>query len=149
MASGSEWFGRAPFPSPKPAPLDVLRSMFPAARWISQRSAEPAANGETMVGLHNRCSQAISTIIDAANAERTDPHQPEALLLCTHAAIVIALGRVLTGRLRQDQWVAGDFDAFTCGVSKFVQKPSERGVAWECEVNSGVEHLSGGGERNW
>ena len=151
----SEWFGTAPFPSPRPAPLAVLRPLFPSIFLTSQPSAVPAPYGESLAELHTRCARALMTIVEGAGASGArDPQpKPEALVVCTHAAVVIALGRALTGQRRADEWVAGDFDTFTCGVSTFVRSGGEgsdgRGAAWVCAVNSGVEHLSGGGERNW
>ena len=100
-----------------------------------------------MVELHERCARVASGIIADVSAESISA-QPEALLLCTHAAVLIALARALTNA----HWVAGDFKAFTCGVSKFVRSASEDsagGASWSCEINGGVEHLSGGGERDW
>ena len=129
----------------------MLQPLFPTVELDSHASASPGPYGESLAELHKRCASAIASIISAADAGSDS--QPESLLLCTHAAVVIALGRVLTGRRCSEDWAAGDFDAFTCGVSKFVRRGCAAGDAevdeWVCEINSGVEHLAGGGERNW
>jgi transcription factor C subunit 7 len=46
---------------------------------------------------------------------------PRSMLVCTHAAVVIAIGRVLTGRMPADVKEA-DFGAYTCGLSVFVRR---------------------------
>jgi len=46
---------------------------------------------------------------------------PTALLLCTHAAAMIAIGRVLTGAAPADD-AADDFRCFTCALSRFERR---------------------------
>ena len=93
-------------------------------------------------------------------------------MLCSHAAVMIALGRALTGRMPDDEG-EDDFKCATCSFSKFVRRGKGvdevpawdaargddvpavpwrgRGVqgGWECEVNGDCSFLSGGEERGW
>ena len=107
----------------------------------------------------------------------TETPEPKAVLLCTHAASLIAIGRVLTGHMPEDV-NEEDFKPFTCGLSKFVRRsipPRQReelleksesssedpaadidwrdgkGVAggWDCVLNGDCSFLDGGEERGW
>jgi len=96
-------------------------------------------------------------------------------MICTHAATLIAAGRVLTGRMPDDT-SEEDFWPFTCGVSVFVRKgkrkAGEEGVkewdgvegvipevkwkegrglggGWECTVHGDCSFLKDGAERVW
>ena len=101
------------------------------------------------------------------------------MLMCTHAAAVLAMGRVLTGRMPEEV-SEEDFQCYTCGLSQFTRraKPSSesenrdhvedwdprrpdqipdvgwrdgKGVAggWDCERNSDCSFLENGEERGW
>lgn len=110
-----DWFGPAPFEQPKPASLKLLRdSFFP---WIDLNYAHsgivPRRHGESMAQLHGRVAATLIHIIRQCDAEGV-----RAIVLCTHAASIIAMGRVLTGQLPEDV-AARDFDTFTCGLSTF------------------------------
>ena len=102
-----------------------------------------------------------------------------AILICTHAASMIAIGRALTGRMPEDI-CEEDFKTFTCGVSTFRRRtcnavglerarsealegwepgrPIPRirwmdgkgvGGGWDCEVNGDCSFLEDGQERGW
>ncbi|TDZ23525.1 Transcription factor tau 55 kDa subunit [Colletotrichum orbiculare MAFF 240422] len=130
----------------------------------------PSRNGETIAQLHDRVAAAVEAIIAQCDAQGK-----RAVVLCSHAAAIIALGRVLTG-VMPESIDAEDFRAFTCGLSVFRRiKPSSsarisgtdatghgpaaeptswrngRGVGggWVCELNSDCSFLSGGEERGW
>ena len=47
-----------------------------------------------------------------------------AILLCSHAASMIAIGRVLTGIMPEDLG-EDDFQTYTCGISKFERRALE------------------------
>lgn len=116
----------------------------------------------------------MSRIIADLDAEEAEP---KAVLLCTHAASLIAIGRVLTGNMPEDA-NEEDFKPFTCGLSKFVRRsirPEQKedcldmsrfssgdptihvnwrhgnGVAggWDCVLNGDCSFLDGGEERGW
>jgi transcription factor C subunit 7 len=109
----------------------------------------PAANGETIVELHERVNAALRRLVAELD---DDPGQPRTVLICTHAATMIAVGRVLTGRMPDDP-NEDDFQCYTAGVSKFVRRNMEPGKGvvgnWDCELNSETSFLSGGAERGW
>ncbi|KAK1990007.1 phosphoglycerate mutase [Colletotrichum falcatum] len=161
-----EWYGAAPFEHPTPASLDVLKSMFPHLDTTYQSAVFPARNGETIAQLHDRIAAGVRAII-----ERCDAEGKRAVVLCSHAASIIALGRVLTGAM-PDSVDVDDFQAFTCGLSVYRRKSHSssaqnsgtqgpdpgtsswktgRGVGggWVCELNSDCSFLSGGEERGW
>jgi transcription factor C subunit 7 len=112
-------------------------------------SINPALKGEKIVELHERVRNALNHIITTMD---NDPGQPKTVLICTHAATMIAAGRVLTGRM-PDDLDEDDFKCFTAGLSKYVRRSTDpdRGVAgnWDCELNSETSYLSGGAERGW
>lgn len=117
----------------------------------------------------------LISLEDAEDAKNTCPDE-RAILMCTHAASLIAMGRTLTGEDPTDP-ATEDFKTYTAGISKFVrrQSPSDcpeghllqeqpegdgaslvgwragRGIAggWDCAINSDCSHLSNGPERGW
>lgn len=134
----------------------------------------PTTRGETIEDLHNRVAYVLHRIIEVCDK---DPNGPRAILICTHAAVMIALGRVLTGRM-PDNVSEEDFACYTASLSKYrrksttlsttaptvdkwsADKPSELpilswkngtgvGGGWTCEKNSDASYLSGGAERGW
>ncbi|KAI0851749.1 phosphoglycerate mutase-like protein [Daldinia vernicosa] len=119
----SEWYGLAHFEHPSSAPLNKLQSLFPELDASYASSPAPSRRGETLPQLHDRVAQAIDFII-----RRSDQEGHKAVLVCTHAAVVIALGRVLTGHVEQD------FGAFTCGLSKYRRR---RRSAIQASIESG------------
>lgn len=163
-----EFYGRAHFDHPQAAPLSVLHKHFPGLLQHDETSlVVPDIKGETIPGLHDRVALAISRIIRKLDR---DPKGPKALLICTHAAVMISLGRVLTGRMPEDV-SEEDFHCATCalsiyrrrstfltsGISKLKEEEDGKvdwrgkGVAggWECEVNGDCSFLKGGEERPW
>jgi transcription factor C subunit 7 len=152
---------------PFPAPPKTLRSLFPAHSLTYTSSIIPSRNGETLPQVHDRCAYALSCIISSLDREVGD--EDVAIVICTHAASLIAMGRALTGVMPRDA-NEEDFKPFTCGVSKFVRRRVERemerwekgtevpelgwrgkgvGGGWICVMNGSCEHLSGGAERGW
>jgi transcription factor C subunit 7 len=102
-----------------------------------------------IVELHARVRRALDHIVTTLDNE---PDQPKTVLICSHAATIIAAGRVLTGEMPDDP-DEDDFQCFTAGLSKFVRRSMdpETGVAgnWDCVLNSETSFLSGGAERGW
>lgn len=135
----------------------------------------PSTKGESIPQLHDRVAYCLHHLIARADA---DPEAPKALLICTHAAAMIAVGRALVGRMPEDEGEE-DFNCFTCAFSKFVRRPTTLekqdtavgeawssskpddvpdvgwrdgagvGGGWDCEVNGDCSFLSGGEERGW
>ena len=180
-----EWFGSAPFTQPKPSnDWDMLDGFFP---WLDNRNNDnnnrdrkslvvPAAQGESIAELHARIARALKAIVEEVEAEYEQMgrmNEDVLVLICGHAAGIIASGRALTGKMPVD-WGQEDFQCFTCGLSLFVRKrqgkiekrgeqnaeegnvasgarESEDAVlgSWECVLNSDCCHLSHGEERGW
>jgi transcription factor C subunit 7 len=149
MLRHSEFFGRASWEHPIPPDLKMLTPLFENLDQESVSVHVPGANGETIVELHERVRNALDRIVRTLD---NDPEQPRTVLICTHAATMIAAGRVLTGQMPEDP-DTDDFQCFTAGLSKYVRKSAdpEKGVAgnWNCELNSETSYLSGGAERGW
>ncbi|TLS31010.1 hypothetical protein PpBr36_03490 [Pyricularia pennisetigena] len=163
-----EWFGTAHFDHPAPAPVEELSTLFPGILDQGYSPAlTPTSRGESIEQLHDRVALAVLEIIKRCDAEGV-----RSVVLCTHAAVVIALGRVLTGHMPADITV-DDFHAYTCGLSVYrrrhqaapvaVDQPSVSpaagpvawrdgtgvGGGWDCELNSDCSFLPGGCERGW
>lgn len=128
----------------------------------------PSVNGETIEQLHDRTAYALHRVIEQADREGV-----KAIIICTHAATLIAVGRALTGRMPEDV-EEEDFRPFTCGLSTFARKekilddgvgtwegpetdiPAVRwregkgvGGGWRLESSGECGFLSGGEERGW
>ncbi|KAL7912964.1 histidine phosphatase superfamily [Trichoderma velutinum] len=160
-----EWFGSAPFEHPGPASPSVLKSLFPAFDESYVSAQHPPRRGETLAQLQARLTATMQSIIDRCDAE-----DRRAIVLCTHAAVVIMLGRILTGDFPETV-DTDDFRAFTCGLSVYRRKldnrdqgPREKGDlpdkepnpsaaavvgGWSCEANSDCRFLAEGEERGW
>lgn len=126
-----EWFGAAPFQHPQPADTETLKDLIPAYDETYIPRVRPAPNGETYDQLQRRVSAGIAAIIDQCNAEGKT-----SVVVCTHAAVVIVLGRVLTGNIPADMDV-DDFQAYTCGVSVYKRdKTSSGGSSWSKDTGT-------------
>ena len=149
IRGNSEFFGRAHFHHPTPPHLELLTPHFQNLDLEYESVHVPVSTGETIVELHERVRKALDHIVTTLDK---DPEQPKSVLLCSHAATIIAAGRVLTGQMPQNP-DEDDFQCYTAGLSKFVRRSAdpEKGVAgnWECVLNSETCYLSGGAERGW
>lgn len=171
----SEFFGTARFTHPAPASVPKLSEHFDFLDQTHTPSIRPSANGESLNTIHNRHAYALHQIIKALDE---DPRQPRAALLCTHAASMICVGRVLTGRMPQDVGEE-DFRCGTCALSCFKRRAAEEGTVvarevklwkenepeiipvvdwregkgvgggWDCTVNGDCSFLENGEERTW
>lgn len=89
----------------------------------------PSRRGETISQLHNRVAVAlqgiindIDTEIDALEASLpADQRTSKSILICAHAAPLIAMGRALTGRMPDDS-SEEDFNVFTAGLSTYKRR---------------------------
>lgn len=89
----------------------------------------PSPQGESIAQLHNRLATTLQGIISDLDAEiavieagqRPEEQTSKAVLIVSHAAPLIAMGRVLTGHMPLDPGVE-DFHVFTAGLSTFTRK---------------------------
>jgi transcription factor C subunit 7 len=145
----SEFFGRADFDHPTPPSLASLNPHFPYLDQYYVSTHTPESKGELIIELHERVNKALDRIITDLDHE---PAQPKTVLICTHAATMIAIGRVLTGKIPDDP-DEDDFQCYTASLSKFLRRSrrSDSSVVgnWDCALNSETGYLSGGAERGW
>lgn len=114
-----EWYGAAHFEHPVPASLETLDPLFPGLIDPEYRPAvKPSRMGEGIMELHDRVAATMEALIAECDRDGV-----RAILLCSHAATIIALGRVLTGQM-PDNVEVEDFRVFTCGLSVFRRRPS-------------------------
>lgn len=133
----SEWFGTAHFEHPQYAPLSTLVRLFPEIDTNYESAVTRPANGESAAELHLRVARAVETII-----ERSDREGHRAVLLCSHAATIIALGRVLTGRV-PDDLETDDFRTFTCGLSIYRRRGRGEGTLSSTIISTGAAAATG------
>ncbi|KAJ6031837.1 Histidine phosphatase superfamily clade-1 [Penicillium herquei] len=186
-----EWFGPTTFFEHPPHPTTEAMhghfpSLVPEAHLRTYKPlVHPSRRGETILELHNRAATTLAGIIADLDAEITaleaniPPEQrtSKSVLVCSHAATLIAMGRVLTGLMPEDT-SQEDFFVFTAGMSTFRRRSDiadkidrsavlaggtellraegvpewmGRGVGggWECLKNGDCSFLSGGAERGW
>lgn len=111
----------------------------------------PSRRGETILQLHNRVATALEGMIADLDAEITaleadiPPEQriSKSVLICAHAAPLIAMGRVLTGRMPEDT-SEEDFFVFTSGLSTFRRRGASAGNS--AEYKSSPDDLAEGTE---
>lgn len=132
-----EWFGQAQFQHPSPASPAVLRSLFPFYSPTYTPVLHPPSVGETIDELHERVAYVLSRVIADLDA---DPSGPRSALICTHAATLIAIGRVLTGHMPIDA-EKQDFLPFTAGLSVFVRRSGDGAHKRVAVVGGDVEEL--------
>jgi transcription factor C subunit 7 len=158
-----EWFGHAWFKQPGPGEAAMLKERF--FPWVDAEYVSrviPDEHGERIETLHKRIARAMEEVVQYVDAEYTEMgrgREEVTLLICGHAAQIIASGRALTGQMPED-FDEEDFRCYTCGISRFVKRTEfdgegqwdrRLGVAggWDCVENSGCGHLSEGEERGW
>ncbi len=134
-----EWYGSADFEHPVPASLQTLRPLFPGLLDPEYRPAvTPNRMGEGITELHDRVAAAMDALIAECDRDGV-----RAILLCSHAATIIALGRVLTGQM-PDNVDVEDFRAFTCGLSVYRRRPGLRPESKETSAAVGLERQDKG-----
>ncbi|KAF2431607.1 phosphoglycerate mutase-like protein [Tothia fuscella] len=170
-----EWYGETGDhrEHPRPAKVEELaREHFQhmGLRCLERTVIKSSRFGEGMMQLHNRIAYALHRII-----ERADKEGEASILICTHAAAMIAIGRVLTGNMPEDTSVE-DFHCYTASMSRYDRKDCAfeapdnvgmwdpvkeslipdvnwqgRGVmgGWDSVLNGDCSYLEGGKERGW
>lgn len=106
----------------------------------------PSTRGETITQLHNRVATALEGIIADVDAQISaleaelpvELRTSKSVLICAHAAPLIAMGRVLTGRMPDDS-SEEDFNVFTAGMSTFKRKGASFGVVESSHQNGNME----------
>ncbi|KAL4785880.1 histidine phosphatase superfamily [Aspergillus varians] len=132
-----EWFGStAFFHHPTPPTLSTLQlpiSNNPAPFTLNTTRSTPilytSTRGESIPELHNRVATTLAGIIREVDAEvaaaeaslPAEQRSSKAVLICSHAAPLIAIGRVLTGNMPGDS-SEEDFSVYTAGLSTFRRK---------------------------
>lgn len=94
----------------------------------------PSSRGETIAQLHNRVATALEGIIADVDAEiaaiekdlPVEQRTSKSILICSHAAPLIAMGRALTGNMPEDSSVE-DFFVYTAGLSTFRRRRGSQG----------------------
>ncbi|GIC91538.1 phosphoglycerate mutase family protein [Aspergillus udagawae] len=151
-----EWFGPTSFfQHPSPATPATLHSHFPSILPSNPSKHNPhlipSPRGETIAQLHDRLATALAGIIADVDAEiaaleasqRPDQRTSKALLICSHAAPLIAMGRALTGAMPEDSSME-DFFVFTAGLSTFRRRRDEVGTPGAGAEVSTTESLAAG-----
>ena len=143
-----EFYGKADFSHPTAPDLAALAPFFANLDQDHVSMHIPHEKGEFIRELHDRVERALEGIITALDK---DPEQPKTLLICTHAAAMIAMGRVLTGKVPDDP-DEDDFQCYTASLSTFKRKNEKKGLVagdWDCVGNAETYFLSQGAERGW
>jgi transcription factor C subunit 7 len=145
---------------------------FPDLLDLSYTAAlRPDVYGETIEELHDRVAYVMYRAIERIDST---PNGPKSIIICTHAAIMISLGRILTGKMPEDVTV-DDFQCYTASLSAYRRKTSPTSIKqvekwdpskpklfppvdwkgngvlgeWTSELNSDTSHLSSGAQRGW
>lgn len=134
-----EWFGATNFfDHPSHPTVDEMSKHFPTLLSADSLSREPllvpSRRGETIGQLHDRVATALEGIVADVDAEVSaleetlpvEQRTSKAVLICAHAAPLIAMGRVLTGRMPDDS-SEEDFNVFTAGLSTFKRRGAAAG----------------------
>ncbi|CAI7669453.1 unnamed protein product [Penicillium viridicatum] len=129
-----EWFGATDFfDHPAHPTIEIMSTHFPTLLSEASQTYKPllipSRRGETITQLHNRVAAALEGIIadideeiSALEAELPpDQRTSKSILICAHAAPLIAMGRALTGQMPDDS-SEEDFNVFTAGLSTFKRR---------------------------
>ncbi|KAI9834020.1 MAG: hypothetical protein M1826_005925 [Phylliscum demangeonii] len=154
-----EWYGRTThFEHPRPAPAGALRRLFPFHADDGDDGDDgddvdgpPSVAGESIAELHRRVARCLRRVVRRLDA---DPAGPRALLVCTHAATLIACGRALTGGgfgggdgdvdVDVDVY-ARDFETPTAGLSRFERRRRDGRPFGDHREEEGSYLIGGGG----
>ncbi|KAI0033153.1 histidine phosphatase superfamily [Vararia minispora EC-137] len=125
---------------PRPAPAAALKPLFPSIdpdAWSS--IYYPTRTGEDVDEVHARAADFLRVFVP--EAERRFGERAKRVLLCSHAATVIALTRALLGQ-REMLFRAG-----CCSLTE-VRREKDDGAWGAITVGSG-KHLKEGLQRDW
>jgi len=130
-----EWFVEKDRPYPAPSNLEKLSSMFASVEKSYRPHRTPKDNGESLGSLKDRVTQTLEAII-----EDCDQAEVKQILLCTHAAINVMSGKILTN--------TPNLEVRTGCCSSGVYKRGNNNT-WQCTTNGDCGHLENGEEMNW
>ncbi|PWY98984.1 phosphoglycerate mutase-like protein [Testicularia cyperi] len=148
----SEWFPTASPDSgvhPSPASAVYMKEHIPELSLSWDPMLYPDTNGESISELHARARNVLDLI-----QTRCDQLGVKRVLICSHAATIIAMGRALLNDDRDDQR-SKFIGAGTASLSKYVRndaaspKQSQEGPSWTQELNGDASFLVNGVEREW
>ncbi|KAN0065694.1 hypothetical protein ACQY0O_000824 [Thecaphora frezii] len=140
----AEWFPPVPTDSgvhPAPARAATMRKFVPRLSLSWEPLLYPDSLGEDIPQLHARARRVLSLI-----QQRCHQLGVERVLLCSHAATLIALGRVLL----QDDAGGQRTKAINVGtatLSKYTRIGTSK--RWQQQLNGDGSFLKHGSERNW
>jgi transcription factor C subunit 7 len=144
-----EFMGMSKFLHPTPPDLNTLKLHFENLDEEYESKHRPYHHGEFIQDLHRRVEVTIKDIIESLDKE---PGEPKTLLICTHAAVMIALGRVLTGKnAKPDDSDEEDFNCYVASLSTFKRRLDTPGSvgSWDCKVDADTSFLKSGPQLNW
>lgn len=141
----SEWYlpAKRGF-HPQSLPAERLSEWFPLITTAHSSILYPSRRGESGIEIHKRAEDVLRLLL-----EKWDKQEGlETVILFTHAATNIAMGRALTGDREKD------IRSATCSVGKYVRiegKERDRdGLGlWEMVLNGETGFLERGEERHW
>lgn len=131
---------------PRPPLATLLKPHFPR---IDSDAHTPLLfapqTGESHQGIHDRAAAFLRLLI--AHVDEVYP-DVKSVLLVSHAATVIALGRALMKDRERD--VRAGTCSLSCYTRRSGQERAEDGIGeWECRLNGDCSFLTGGEQRNW
>jgi transcription factor C subunit 7 len=154
-----EWFGATDFfdhPShPTTEEMSIhFPTLLPPASVHQKPLLIPSTRGETITQLHNRVATTLAGIIADIDAQVSaleanlpvEQRTSKSVLICAHAAPLIAMGRALTGRMPHDS-SEEDFNVFTAGMSTFKRRNFSLDGAESNDHNGKQESLLAKGTR--
>jgi transcription factor C subunit 7 len=171
-----EWYGETGDhrEHPRAAPFASLRDEHFPQMGLKQDEQgiiiKSSRFGESITALHDRIAYGLHRVI-----ERAEKRGERSIIICTHAAAMIAMGRVLTGIMPKDVDVE-DFHCYTASLSQYNRRSNGTGSSkavdmwdpekesvipdvnwrgngvhggWDSILNGDCSFLKGGEERGW
>ncbi|CAG78559.2 histidine phosphatase superfamily [Yarrowia lipolytica] len=136
-----EWFKRERSSHPKPASNAVLKGFFPRVDKNYNSLVVAGDDGEDEAELHERTKRFLNVLIEKLNKEEPEI---ETILIVSHAAPRIALGRALVG----DNSL--DIRTGVCSLDTFeVDKEGGLCGEWKLKSSGQVDYLSEGEVMHW
>jgi transcription factor C subunit 7 len=135
-----EWYKRTRPTKPVPASAKTLKGYFPELNEDYVPLLVVSPDGETEDELHDRCKEVITNLVASLKSSPIDR-----LLIVTHAATKIALGRALVG----DRGL--EVRTGTCSLDKYVLPEGNSGQPgdWVVEFHGKTDFLWDGEEMHW